>query len=236
MAGAACHQPGLTPTWWERDCRWRAWPSQLSDTLSAADPGEPGAGGRGSPATSTSCCPAAWSGDPGHESDGTGTARGARVSGAAAAAACRPRRRVVRTGRLRGGGAVRGPGPGGTPRLHPHRGQRRGGGGDRPAWRPAAGHRAGRRPHRLLDPDTLRERLAASLDALGTGAVDLPERQHTLRATVGGVWTCSRRRSDRCWRSPAVFEDGWAIEAAARVAAWTRAERWSCPRRWSGTA
>jgi len=31
---------------------------------------------------------------------------------------------------------------------------------------------------RLLD------RLAASLDALGTGAVDLPERQRTLRATV----------------------------------------------------
>ena len=37
---------------------------------------------------------------------------------------------------------------------------------------------------RLLDPDALLRRLEASLDALGTGAVDLPERQRTLRATV----------------------------------------------------
>jgi Domain of unknown function (DUF4062) len=37
---------------------------------------------------------------------------------------------------------------------------------------------------RLLDPDALLGRLARSLDALGTGAVDLPERQRTLRATV----------------------------------------------------
>jgi predicted ATPase len=37
---------------------------------------------------------------------------------------------------------------------------------------------------RLLDPAALMDRLAASLDALGTGAVDLPERQRTLRATV----------------------------------------------------
>jgi predicted ATPase len=37
---------------------------------------------------------------------------------------------------------------------------------------------------RLLDPDELLGRLAGSLDALGTGAVDLPPRQRTLRATV----------------------------------------------------
>ena len=37
---------------------------------------------------------------------------------------------------------------------------------------------------RLLDPAALLDRLAASLDALGTGAVDLPARQRTLRATV----------------------------------------------------
>ena len=37
---------------------------------------------------------------------------------------------------------------------------------------------------RLLAPAALLARLAASLDALGTGAVDLPERQRTLRATV----------------------------------------------------
>jgi predicted ATPase len=37
---------------------------------------------------------------------------------------------------------------------------------------------------RLLDPAALRDQLASSLDALGTGPVDLPERQRTLRATV----------------------------------------------------
>jgi predicted ATPase len=37
---------------------------------------------------------------------------------------------------------------------------------------------------RLLDPTALRDQLASSLDALGTGPVDLPERQRTLRATV----------------------------------------------------
>src|SRR5262249_59077761 len=35
---------------------------------------------------------------------------------------------------------------------------------------------------RLLDPAALLRRLATSLDALGTGAVGLPERQRTLRA------------------------------------------------------
>jgi predicted ATPase len=37
---------------------------------------------------------------------------------------------------------------------------------------------------RLLDPDALLRRLARSLDALGTGTTDMPERQRTLRATV----------------------------------------------------
>ncbi len=37
---------------------------------------------------------------------------------------------------------------------------------------------------RLLDPGALLGRLAVSLDALGTGTVDMPERQRTLRATV----------------------------------------------------
>ncbi|HEY4095791.1 MAG TPA: DUF4062 domain-containing protein, partial [Baekduia sp.] len=37
---------------------------------------------------------------------------------------------------------------------------------------------------RLLEPEALLARLGESLDALGTGPVDLPERQRTLRATV----------------------------------------------------
>ena len=72
---------------------------------------------------------------------------------------------------------------------------------------------------RLLDPPALLDRLARSLDALGTGAVDLPERQRTLRATV--EWSIGLL--DGAERSlleiAAVFIDGWTVPAAAAVAA-----------------
>ena len=71
---------------------------------------------------------------------------------------------------------------------------------------------------RLLDPPALLDRLAASLDALGAGAVDLPERQRTLRATVEwsvGLLTDAERS---LLEVAAVFTDGWTIPAAARVA------------------
>jgi predicted ATPase/class 3 adenylate cyclase len=71
---------------------------------------------------------------------------------------------------------------------------------------------------RLLDPGALLARLAASLDALGAGAVDAPGRQRTLRATVD--WSVGQL--DDGERSLlevlAVFAGGWAIEAAAQVA------------------
>jgi predicted ATPase len=71
---------------------------------------------------------------------------------------------------------------------------------------------------RLLDPDALLDRLATSLDALGTGAVDLPERQRTLRATV--EWSVGLL--DDAERSllevAAVFVDGWTVDAVAQVA------------------
>jgi hypothetical protein len=71
---------------------------------------------------------------------------------------------------------------------------------------------------RLLEPEELLGRLARSLDALGTGAVDLPERQHTLRATVEwsvGLLGGSERS---LLETMASFIDGWTIEAAADVA------------------
>jgi len=71
---------------------------------------------------------------------------------------------------------------------------------------------------RLLDPAALLGRLAASLDALGTGAVDLPERQRTLRATVEwsvGLLTDAERS---LLEVTAVFTDGWTFQAAAQVA------------------
>jgi predicted ATPase len=71
---------------------------------------------------------------------------------------------------------------------------------------------------RLLDPAALLDRLTASLDALGAGAVDLPERQRTLRATVDwsiGLLTDAERS---LLEVVTVFTDGWTIQAAAQVA------------------
>ena len=77
---------------------------------------------------------------------------------------------------------------------------------------------------RLLDPAALLARLAASLDALGAGPVDLPERQRTLRATVGwsmGLLTDAERSllevaavfsgpGPGCWRPCASLPpSGW---------------------------
>jgi predicted ATPase len=71
---------------------------------------------------------------------------------------------------------------------------------------------------RLLEPAVLLDRLARSLDALGTGAVDLPERQRTLRATV--EWSVGLLTADErsLLEVTAVFVDGWTISAVAQVA------------------
>ncbi|HSR84072.1 MAG TPA: DUF4062 domain-containing protein [Streptosporangiaceae bacterium] len=71
---------------------------------------------------------------------------------------------------------------------------------------------------RLLDPDALLSRLTKSLDALGTGAADLPQRQRTLRATV--EWSVGLLADDErsLLEIAAVFVDGWTIEGAAEVA------------------
>jgi predicted ATPase len=71
---------------------------------------------------------------------------------------------------------------------------------------------------RLLDPDALLDRLSVSLDALGTGAVDLPERQRTLRGTVDWSVGMLDDTERSLLETLAVFVDGWTIEAAADVA------------------
>ncbi len=71
---------------------------------------------------------------------------------------------------------------------------------------------------RLLGPDALLRRLAKSLDALGTGAVDLPERQRTLRATVEWSVGLLEDAERSLLETAAVFVDGWTVEAAAQVA------------------
>jgi len=72
---------------------------------------------------------------------------------------------------------------------------------------------------RLLDPAALLARLAASLDALGSGAVDLPERQRTLRATVEWSVGLLGDGERSLLETMAVFTGGWTIGAAAQVAA-----------------
>lgn len=71
---------------------------------------------------------------------------------------------------------------------------------------------------RLLEPAAILRRLKTSLDTLGTGTVDMPERQRTLRATVEwsvGLLDDSERM---LLETAAAFVDGWTIEAAAAVA------------------
>jgi predicted ATPase len=71
---------------------------------------------------------------------------------------------------------------------------------------------------RLLDPDALLARLTTSLDALGVGPVDLPERQRTLRATVEWSVGLLDEAEARMLHILAVFVDGWTIDAATYVA------------------
>ena len=71
---------------------------------------------------------------------------------------------------------------------------------------------------RVLDPAALLARLERSLDALGTGSVDLPERQRTLRATVEWSFGLLDEAEQRMLATLSVFVDGWTVEAAVDVA------------------
>jgi predicted ATPase len=70
---------------------------------------------------------------------------------------------------------------------------------------------------RLLGPSALLARLGNRLDALGTGPVDLPERQRTLRATVEWSVGLLEDAERHMLATLSVFADGWTVEAAARV-------------------
>src|SRR5262249_32680450 len=71
---------------------------------------------------------------------------------------------------------------------------------------------------RLLEPEDILRRLAASLDALGTGTVDMPERQRTLRATVEWSIGMLDEAERSFFETMAAFAGGWTLEAAAAVA------------------
>ncbi|MCH6229300.1 DUF4062 domain-containing protein [Microbacterium sp. CFH 31415] len=71
---------------------------------------------------------------------------------------------------------------------------------------------------RLLDPVAVLARLEKVLDALGSGPVDLPQRQRGLRATV--EWSVGLLGEDerRLLARLSVFVGGWTVSAAAAVA------------------
>ncbi|MEV0720874.1 AAA family ATPase, partial [Asanoa sp. NPDC050611] len=71
---------------------------------------------------------------------------------------------------------------------------------------------------RLLDPVSLLTRLTTSLDALGTGAMDVPQRHRTLRATVEWSVDLLDGPERALLETTAVFLDGWTVDAAADVA------------------
>ena len=77
---------------------------------------------------------------------------------------------------------------------------------------------------RLLAPDALLARLENVLDALGTGPVDLPERQRTLRAAVEWSVDLLDDAQRHLLASLSVFVDGWTVAAAAHVSERTEDE------------
>ena len=70
---------------------------------------------------------------------------------------------------------------------------------------------------RLLEPTALLARLEGRLDALGTGPVDLPERQRTLRATVEWSVGLLDDAERQMLATLSVFVEGWTIDAAVHV-------------------
>jgi predicted ATPase len=74
---------------------------------------------------------------------------------------------------------------------------------------------------RLLEPDALLARLEGSLDALGTGPVDLPERQRTLRKTVEWSVGLLDEAEQQMLATLSIFVEGWTVEAAVHVSGLT---------------
>ena len=74
---------------------------------------------------------------------------------------------------------------------------------------------------RLLEPQALLARLGKSLDALGTGPVDLPERQRTLRATAEWSIGLLDDAEKQMLATLSVFVEGWTLAAAVDVSGLT---------------
>jgi tetratricopeptide (TPR) repeat protein len=72
---------------------------------------------------------------------------------------------------------------------------------------------------RLLSPDALLERLDRALDVLTSGRRDIPERQQTLRATIGWSHSLLSEPERRLFRRLAVFAGGCRVADVESVCA-----------------
>ncbi|TFV62406.1 transcriptional regulator, partial [Blastococcus sp. CT_GayMR20] len=70
---------------------------------------------------------------------------------------------------------------------------------------------------RLLPPDAMLARLRDRLDVLGSGPVDLPARQRTLRATMDWSYGLLPPPEQSLLARLAVFSGGWTLAAAEAV-------------------
>jgi predicted ATPase/class 3 adenylate cyclase len=71
---------------------------------------------------------------------------------------------------------------------------------------------------RMLSPKALAERLSRSLDALGSGAPDLPSRQKTLDAAIDWSYQLLTREEQDLFQRLCVFPGGFTVESAQEVA------------------
>jgi predicted ATPase len=71
---------------------------------------------------------------------------------------------------------------------------------------------------RMLTPKALSERLGRSLDALGSGAADVPSRQKTLDAAIDWSYQLLTREEQELFRRLCVFQGGFTVESAQEVA------------------
>ena len=72
---------------------------------------------------------------------------------------------------------------------------------------------------RLLSPEALLERLDRALDVLASGRRDIPERQQTLRATIGWSHSLLTEQEQRLFRRLAVFAGGCTVADVEAVCA-----------------
>src|SRR5437588_4171767 len=68
-----------------------------------------------------------------------------------------------------------------------------------------------------FSPQTLLTRLEQGLSVLSGGARDLPARQQTLRGAIAWSYDLLSPEEQKLFRHPAVFVDGWGLEAAEAI-------------------